>query len=345
MRLLVRRVASAFLPLAFFAFAAYSNHTRDAAPILLVALAIVVVPYGFDEVRARRVRAALVDAVSFEAAKTRENGLSFVAHGFAVEVTLVPSDEDDPKQTLVRVEGAAPLLRLRLTLENAATSRDVDAGRALDVQIGDSELDATYAIEGAPATLVADTMLDAAVSPKLRQLRPRVEVEEGRVELSVDGWDTIRTLVELGLAIAHASRRLAANLSDLPAELAEEFGRLRRVEASGRIHGAVRALWGGQIILLVWTGLVTAVAAGWIDARVSFPGIDLVARLGLPPMFTVEVLFAGLLVAYFLVPITTSYAKAVAHAPDLARPRAVWSTIVLDVVAIALMLVTYRAGR
>ncbi|MBK7398679.1 MAG: hypothetical protein IPJ34_20875 [Myxococcales bacterium] len=78
----------------------------------------------------------------------------------------------------------------------------------------------------------------------------------------------------------------------------------------------------------------------------SFPGIDLVARLGLPPMFTVEVLFAGLLVAYFpRAAITTSYAKAVAHAPDLARPRAVWSTIVLDVVAIALMLVTYRAGR
>lgn len=343
MRLLLKRLARAFLPLAIFAFVAHGGDARAASLMLAIALAIVLGPYVFDHLRARRVRTAL-DGLPLVGAKTRENGLAFVAQDLAVEVTLEPGGEDDPKKTIVRVQGAAALLLLRLSVETEATTREVYAGRALDVQIGSPELDAAYTIEGAPATLVADTMLDPTVSSGLLELRPRVVVEGGRVELVAEGWDAIRTLVELGLAVAHVSRRLAAQSRELPADVAE-FGRLRRVEASREIHRTVKVLWGAQLMVLLWTALVTALALGYIDGRLSFPGASLVLRLGLPPMFVAEVLWAGLIGAHVLVPTALDYAQATARAPDLARARAVWATVALDVAVLAMMVVTFRTGR
>lgn len=246
--------------------------------------------------------------------------------GRGLAVRFISASKNTPAATEVEVTCQPCAVLFNLRRQDASELGAVQRGEAIDVLVGDPELDAAWIIEGAPAERVRRILSSPALRAGLvafSQLdTPRVDVEDGKLLLSRRGTeigpDSIATeRVELALALAEAVVADAETALE-PGELdvaAATYRTARRVdpEAAGaasiaelKLVRAGRSVRDLRVPAIFGSSLVTVLIAGFVLLS------DLASVMAFPLLFFGVAVTAAVL---------SGYRKARESAPGVAPDR------------------------
>lgn len=213
---------------------------QDAVLVLAVGfgIALLVGPIVAVLIRVRRARRkALVDALRALGASDVRTGwghASATVQGVAVRWEMRAAARFAPPTTVcsARLVEPAPF-ELHLRPQTRDELREVRAGRAIDVKVGDRAFDDCFIVEAAPAEL-ARALLDEPTRAGLSALRPPpvVSLAGGRLRVQIVGVPAEALARDIASLVVGMARRVV----ELPNVLAEQH----RVEAQRHDAGGYR---------------------------------------------------------------------------------------------------------
>jgi hypothetical protein len=141
----------------------------------------------------------------------RGNAALVSLRGISLTYELRPGERGAPNRTICSalLPVATPAFELELRPQTEKEVRDIEKGRALDLELGDSAFDDSFVIEAAPTQMARD-LLDAPLRAAFLQLFPCRLTLAGR-ELRFEKIDFVRRPPEV--------RRLTETLLNLGARL------------------------------------------------------------------------------------------------------------------------------
>jgi hypothetical protein len=130
----------------------------------------------------------------------RANEFTATARGYSFTFHLSPGGKNSPSHTYVHVKTRPFDVLLGLTKERD-TTRKQRAGY-VDIDVGDPDFDAAWVVEGAPLGRVRRLLADAKLRERLTsaagQLRATIQVEDGELHFSREGYDYASGVVATG---------------------------------------------------------------------------------------------------------------------------------------------------
>ena len=182
--------------------------------ILVVLVVVGLIAHSIhDRRRRKRLLQECAERLGLQGFKETYSSLSGVARGLPLHVNFVAQTKNRPAHTTIDVTIEPCPFLLHLRLQTAAEEELVRRGEAVDLTIGDPELDGAWIIEGAPPERVIRVLSSPALRAKLEAFSDiedaTVTVEEGKVSVHRRGTEVGADAVaieriELALDIAQA---------------------------------------------------------------------------------------------------------------------------------------------
>ena len=204
----------------------------DLFNVLFVLLFVAYVVYSIRASRKRKAKfAACAERLGIQGFKHTAGSMSGTVRGLALDVKFVSGSKNTPAHTTIDVACSPCPVLLHLRLQTDAEVQSVKKGEAIDLTIGDPQLDAAWIIEGAPPERVLRILEDPSLRARLvafsQSDTPSIQIDDGKVHLYLRGTEvgaeaiaTERIELALGLAeavIADAATPLPAREIDVAA--------------------------------------------------------------------------------------------------------------------------------